>query len=132
EVSIPEKWRTAERLAQRFFDLRKPVHIYYFGDLDPKGLLIPESAWNDIFKWTVAIINRKDKGLAYHADLSFERIGINEDQIGELDIPENPERPGTYQWEGLDDAQAESLISKTSEKLDLEAFELVKDDEEDI
>ncbi|MBA7700302.1 hypothetical protein ES703_109013 [subsurface metagenome] len=110
DVSIPEKWRTAERLAQRYLELRKPVHIYYFGDLDPKGLLIPESAWNDIFKWTVAIINRKEDRLPHPGDLTFERIGINEDQIGELNIPENPERPGTYQWEGLSFCGARNLM----------------------
>lgn len=132
DVSIPEKWRTAERLADRFFELRKPVHIYYFGDLDPKGLVIPESAWHDIYIWTIALINKKENNLAYHAGLSFERIGLNDDQVDELGIPENPERPGTYQWEGLGDEQAEELISKANAELDLEAFEMVKDDEGDI
>ena len=132
DVSIPEKWRTAERLAKRYFELRKPIHIYYFGDLDPKGLIIPNSAWQDIYTWTLAVLNKMDKGLAYHADLSFERIGINEDQVTELAIPENPERLGTYQWEGLDDKQAEELISKANADLDLEAFEGIKDMEDDI
>lgn len=129
DVSIPEKWRAAQRLADRFFELRKPVHVYYFGDLDPKGLLIPDSAWEDIYTWALAVIDQKERGLAYHAELIFERVGINDNQVNDLNIPENPERPGTYQWEGLDDKQAEALISKASELLDIDSFEKVEDQE---
>jgi len=133
DVSIPSKWEAAERLAERFLSSNKPIHVYYFGDLDPKGLTIPDSAWKDIYIWTLAIIKKKaSTNAAYHADIIFERVGINKDQVKELDIPENPERPGTYQWEGLDDNQAASLIEKTSEQLDLSAFESIKDDEANI
>jgi len=133
DVSIPQKWEAAERLAERHLSLDKPIHVYYFGDLDPKGLTIPDSAWRDIYIWSLAIIKKKASvNATYHADITFERVGINEDQVKELDIPENPERPGTYQWEGLDDGQAASLIERTSEKLDLAAFESIKDDEADI
>lgn len=133
DVSIPQKWEAAQRLAERFLSLGKPIHIYYFGDLDPKGLTIPDSAWHDIYIWTLAIIKKKaSASKAYHADIIFERVGINQDQVEQLDMPENPERPGTYQWEGLDDNQAASLINKTSEQLDLSVFETIKDNEADI
>lgn len=127
-----QKWEAAERLAERFLRLNKPVHVYYFGDLDPKGLSIPESAWSDIYTWTLAIIKKKSStNTAYHADIAFERVGINKNQVEELDVPENPERPGTYQWEGLDDSQAASLIARTSEQLDPDAFESIKNVEDD-
>lgn len=133
DVSIPQKWQAAERLAGRFLSLDKPVHIYYCGDLDAKGLTIPESAWSDIYTWCRAIITEKaSANTAYHADIKFERLGINEGQAEDLSIPENPERPGTYQWEGLDDGQAASLIEKTSSLLNLTAFASVMDDETDI
>lgn len=45
----------------------------------------------------------------------YIRIGLNEDQIGSLDIPENPEKPGTYQWEALNDEQAGQMILKAIE-----------------
>jgi len=132
DVSIPEKWRSAKRLAESLIALRKPVHVYYFGDLDPKGLTIPNSAWHDVLTWAIVIL-RDRFGFEYKSgDLRFERVGINEDQVEELGIPENPERPGTYQWEGLDDHQAELLISRSSELLDMEVFDRVKDEEEDI
>jgi hypothetical protein len=132
DVSIPEKWRAAQRIAERFCELRKPVRIYYFGDLDPKGLMIPDSAWQDVYTWALMVINTREKGLAYHADFEFVRIGINEDQVAYLDIPENPERPGTYQWEGLADETARSLIFKANDELDMEAFLGVKSKEEEI
>ena len=132
DISIPEKWRSAQRLAAWWLKYRKPVHIYYYGDLDPKGLLIPQSAWADVYTWALAIINNSEKGLAYHADLNFHRVGLNEDQIDKLGIPENPERPGTYQWEALSDPQAESLIVSANELLDADSFEGIRSQEEEI
>ena len=133
DVSIPEKWRAAERLAERYLELRKPIHIYYFGDYDPKGLIIPMSAWRDIGTWAAALlINQGVKPEETRQILNYRRLGINENHIGELDIPENPERPGTYQWEALDDEQAAELIAEANESLDLPAFESVKKKENQI
>jgi len=132
DISIPEKWRTAERLAQRYYALRKPIHIYYFGDLDPKGLTIPQSAWRDILIWTMALLNKAEQGLAYHAEIQFERVGVNAEQVDEMGIPENPERPGTYQWEALDDKQAYELIERAGELIDVDKFSDVEAEEEEI
>jgi len=134
DVSIPEKWRTAERLAKRYSELKKPIHIYYFGDFDPKGLTIPLSAWSDIGSWAAGLI-MKQEGIDFKeasAVLHYHRVGINEEHIEELDIPENPERPGTYQWEALDDEQAEKLIQQSTELLDQDAFEEAENEEGDI
>jgi len=136
DVSIPEKWRTAKRLAERWLRLRKPIRIFYYGDLDPKGLVIPESAWEDISKWTFWLIQAKEpslqpkdkddeRGLKEWIEFrwsSFIRVGITKEQVQQFKIPENPERPGTYQWEALDDKQAKTLIDEANEPLDLDAF----------
>ena len=47
-------------------------------------------------------------------------------------MPENPERPGTYQWEGLDDGAAQELIGQVENYLDQGAFQTVIEQEEDI
>ncbi len=113
DISIPEKWRSARRIAGWWLKYRKPVHIYYFGDYDPKGLVIPQSAWRDVALWAHAIVNQKetrDLPEQFH----FHRVGINKDQIQGMGIPENPERPGSYQWEALADKQAAELIAQAS------------------
>jgi len=133
DVSIPEKWRTAQRLADRYKELQKPIHIYYFGDFDPKGLSIPLSAWRDIGTWAAALlINQGVEPEMTREILNYHRIGINEEQIEGLGLLENPERPGTYQWEALDDGQAEGLIAKANNLLDIDAFEEVIKLEEEI
>lgn len=136
DISIPEKWRTAQRLAERWLQLRKPIKIFYFGDLDPKGLQIPDSAWQDIAQWTFWLVQATEPSILSSTDKdypglnswitfrydSFTRVGITKEQVKGLNIPENPERPGTYQWEALDDKQAAELIAKANQPLDLEAF----------
>lgn len=133
DLSIPEKWRTAERLADRYLALGKPIHFYYFGDFDPKGLIIPLSAWRDIGTWAASLlINQGIEPQKAVEVLHYHRLGINEEQIEDLDIPENPDRPGTYQWEALDDEQASTLIDSANELLDITAFEKIGKQEEAI
>lgn len=133
DISIPEKWRTAERLAKRYEELKKPIHIYYFGDYDEKGMIIPLSAWRDISNWTGALlINQGVNPEKLKEILNYHRVGINFDHIEELDIPENPERPGAYQWEALEDEQAEELIVSAGALLDLATFDEVEHQEEEL
>lgn len=133
DISIPEKWRTAERLAERYKALKKPIHIYYFGDYDLKGLQIPKSAWTDIGTWaSTLIINQGIEPERLHQILNYHRVGINREHIEELAMPENPERPGTYQWEALDDQQAASLIDEANKLLDLGRFAEIKSQEKRI
>lgn len=133
DISIPEKWRAAQRLAKRYQALQKPIHIYYFGDYDPKGLTIPLSAWKDIGTWaTGLLINQGIEPERAVEILHYHRIGINEEQIQGLHLPENPERLGTYQWEALDDEQAEGLIALANNLLDVDAFEEVNKMEDEI
>ena len=71
--------------------------VLYFGDYDPKGESIGKAAMADIVQWS---------------DAPFEwiRCGLNEGDGERFGIPENPEKPGQYQWEALDDATAGRLI----------------------
>lgn len=133
DISIPEKWRTASRLAKRYSDLKKPIHIYYFGDYDPKGLTIPRSAWRDIGTWAAGtLINTGIDPDEACAALHYHRVGINAEHIEELGLIENPEHPGAYQWEALDDDQAEALIQESTALLDLDAFAVAERAEADI
>jgi len=119
DCSIPAKWESARRIAEKWLEQRKPIHILYYGDYDLKGLTIPDSAWGDISQWALLVVYSRDKGLEkeFAEQIHFHRVGINEEHIDRYAIPENPERPGTYQWEALTDEQAQELIAEADERL---------------
>lgn len=101
DASIPHKWNIAKRcdeLAERY---KLPVHVLYFGDYDPKGLVIPKSAMGDIAAWVKP-----------GTELMFTRVGINEGHAERFGIPEKLEKPGTYEWEALSSEDAGSLINE--------------------
>ena len=98
DPSIPYKWHIAKQLEQASETYGKPIVILYFGDLDDKGQQIPESAAADIRDWS-------------RAEFDFIHCGLNVEQVERLSVPEDPERPGKYQWEALTDEQAREIIS---------------------
>lgn len=102
DTSIPNKWNTAKRLerASKLYDL--PVVVIYFGDDDEKGHTIPDSALKDIRAWC-------------NVDFKYIRAGLNKGDGERLGIAENPEKPGTYQWEALADEQAKAVIESSIE-----------------
>lgn len=100
DPSIPFKWEIAKHLDEVAQTYRLPIIILYFGDLDPKGMTIPKDAEAIIRKWC-------------EADFEFIRAGLNWGHEIEFGIPEHPDKPGTYQWEALDDAQARELIERS-------------------
>ena len=102
DVSIPAKWKIAQLFAWAHQRYNMPLRMVYFGDLDEKGLLIPESARVDIEDWLPGRVA---------ARFDYERAGLNPGDETTYDIAENPERPGTYQWEALDDDTAGRLIT---------------------
>lgn len=145
DVSIPEKWKAARRLVDRWLELQVPVMVLYYGDLDPKGLTIPESARRDVLHFSCRYLyqQKRDEYATDQAffdecmdiwirDFGFERVGLNDDQIDLYGVPENPERPGTYQWEGLDDSAAEILILESEQYLSMPGFDAVMGQEESI
>ncbi len=142
DISIPAKWDAAVRLMTRWRELQKPIRVMYYGDLDDKGLLIPESAHRDVRQMMVdalydggTLLNsaeRNDEVLDMLRDFTFERVGLTDDQVVEYNVPENPERPGTYQWEGLDDDAAQALIGLANDTVDLGAFDQIVGREDNI
>lgn len=100
DPSIPYKWQIAKELEEAADCYENPIVILYFGDLDPKGMTIPESALTDIRAWC-------------KADFEFIRAGLNPGDEVKYNLPENPDKPGTYQWEALGHAAAEELITET-------------------
>ena len=122
DVSIPAKWKMAELLQEVHGRYDKPLRLIYFGDLDDKGLLIPESARADIEDWLAA---------EAYKDFEYRRAGLNEGDQDTYNIAENPERPGTYQWEALDDDTAGRLITDAvAPYLDIEAGERCKEEDQ--
>jgi len=98
DASIPFKWKIAKHL--ELVEKGKPIIILYFGDLDPKGMIIPNSAKADIRRWCGRYFK-------------FIRCGLNPGHEVEFSLLENPEKPGTYQWEALDDDAAQELIFRS-------------------
>jgi len=56
----------------------KPAHLYYFGDYDPSGLVIPQK------------IEQRIREFAPHADIHFVRVAVNREQIAEMKLPTRP------------------------------------------
>jgi hypothetical protein len=121
DPSLDYKWQIAtdlETAAQVYPG--KPIIILYFGDLDDKGEQIPESAKDDIEDWS-------------EANFHFIRCGLNYEHVTRYNLPENPESPGSYQWEALGDAEAKQLIAGNLERfVDLDALEAVEAQEQRI
>jgi hypothetical protein len=107
DPSIPYKYE----LASLIQELKRSVTLLYFGDLDAKGEAIGESAMRDVRKWA---------GRDFHA----YHVALTSAQAAEYELPENPERPGQFQWEALSDAQAREIIEGSlDEFVDLEIIE---------
>ncbi len=98
DASIPYKSIIARELADASERYRKPIVILYFGDMDKKGFQIPISAVKDIRQWS-------------GVDFEFIRCGLNPGDEITFDIPANPDKLGTFQWEALTDKAARELIT---------------------
>jgi len=75
----------------------KPINVLYFGDYDLGGIRIFRSVVEDVRDW---------------CRIPFEvyRVGINLEQVKNYGVPENPDKPGQFQWEALEDWQAREII----------------------
>lgn len=113
DPSIPYKYEIATFIR----NLDQEVVILYFGDLDDKGQSIGESAMRDVRKWSYGTFT------AYLA-------GLTPEQADEMTLAENPEHPGSYQWEALTDDQAAGLITEAlDEFIDLEVIAKARESE---
>ncbi len=104
DASIEYKWRIAKRLEQMLerYD-GKPITILYFGDLDQKGLEIPENALRDIRAWC-------------SVPFEFIRCGLNRGDEVRFGLGGSIDRADSYQWESLSHEQARELIVPSVER----------------
>ena len=97
DASIPFKWHIAKHLENCHEWYGIPITILYFGDYDEKGNKIFEGAMKDVEAWC-------------GFDFEYFWCGLTEGQAERYRLPENPEKPGQYQWEALTDEQAKEII----------------------
>lgn len=117
DPSNPYKLQIAETVDWASEVYGVPVVILYFGDLDEKGLSIPEAAFRDVHEWS-------------DSDLTIYRVGLNPGDEDRFDMPDIPGKPGCYQWEALEDIHAEQLIRGGLERfIDAELLNEVKEEE---
>ena len=98
QPSIPYKWDAAKALESAAGRYDLPLVVLYFGDLDDAGETISEVIERDVRSWC-------------EVEFEFVRCGLNVDQVQRYNVPENPEKPGEYQWEALPDDAAQEIIS---------------------
>lgn len=98
DPSIDQKYKMAKAIDSASAKYQRPVTILYFGDLDKKGIKIPDSALKDIRDWTRSPFN-------------FIRCGLTPEQVEKYGVPENPDKPGEYQWEAIPDEGAREIIT---------------------
>ena len=73
-------WEAARSIAA----VGKPVYVYYFGDWDPSGKIIPE------------VIERELRQHAPNAEIYFQRIAITPEQIQDLGLLTRPPKNSTH------------------------------------
>jgi hypothetical protein len=64
--------------AEAIGSVGKPVHLYYFGDLDPSGIDIPRKVEAGI------------REFAPKADVHFQRMAVTEQQVRTFNLPTRP------------------------------------------
>jgi hypothetical protein len=99
---IEPKWDTAKRIEEMAEIIGKPVVVLYFGDRDDKGDRILRDALKDIQEWCAVPFRVERCGLTIAQVQDFADHGHR--------VPENPDKPGEYQWEALTDVQAKTII----------------------
>ncbi len=73
-------WNSAQYIAA----VGKPAYLYYFGDWDPSGKMIPE------------VIERGLRIHAPKAEIHFQRIAVTPEQMQEMDLPTKPAKKTTH------------------------------------
>jgi hypothetical protein len=73
----------------------KPAHLYYFGDYDPSGLVIPQKIEEDL------------REFAPDADIVFERVAVTEEQIVDMNLPTRPTKKSDSRSKNFDGESVE-------------------------
>jgi hypothetical protein len=66
--------------AQAIRAQRRPAYLYYLGDYDNSGILIPRA------------VERRLRAFAPNAIIHFERLAVNQEQINEWSLPTRPSK----------------------------------------
>jgi hypothetical protein len=64
--------------AETIAEAGKPTYLYYFGDYDPSGLVIPRKIEEDL------------RTFAPEAEIHFRRVAVTSEQIAGLNLPTRP------------------------------------------
>jgi hypothetical protein len=97
DPSIPYKWSLAQRV--RSLADGQDVVLLYAGDRDDKGEEICRNNIGYVLTW------------ADCENVRAYRVGLTQKQGKHYGLTDNPEKPGTYQWESLPDDAAGELIT---------------------
>jgi hypothetical protein len=73
----------------------KPAFLYYLGDHDPSGL--------DITR----VVEKGIREFAPEADITFERVAVNPDQIAALALPTRPTKTSDSRSKGFEGGSVE-------------------------
>lgn len=109
-------------IAKRMMELDdgRPIYVLYFGDYDEGGLNIPEYTFRDIRQW-------------YPIEFTAWRVALEQHHVAEFDLPDNPSKPGAYEWQSLTHEQAGQIIVPALESLiDTELIDEVQKEEERV
>lgn len=88
DPSLPLLWDTAKWLEKAAEKYGKNVLILYFGDCDKYGERIMTSAVRTVRQWC-------------EIDFKIEWCGLTLEQAEKHNLPENFEKPGTFEWESF-------------------------------
>ena len=98
--------------AEEIADQKKPAFLFYVGDWDPSGKIIPED------------IEKKLRAFAPRAEIHFERLLVTPNQIAKWSLPTKPAKKSTHskQFSG-GTVEAEAVPSEVARRLVREAIE---------
>jgi len=81
--------------AETIMAVDKPTYLYYFGDYDPSGVDIPRN------------VEVRLREFAPEAEIYFERVAVNPDQIVEMNLPTRPTKKSDSRSKGFEDESVE-------------------------
>lgn len=90
----------------------RPAYLYFIGDWDPSGKLIPEKIESDLRKF------------APESEIHFHRLLITEEQIDEWNLPTKPPKKSSHSKNFTGGSvEAEAIPAKVTRQLLREAIE---------
>jgi hypothetical protein len=81
--------------AETIIAQNKPTYLYYFGDYDPSGIDIPRN------------VESRLREFAPDAEIHFERVAVNQQQIEELNLPTRPTKKSDTRSKGFEGESVE-------------------------